>query len=144
MSVTQTVPVVQAGRMDDVPDPEVPPRAQRRTYTAEYKAQVLAEYETADKAGKGALLRREGLYTSLIASWREQRDTAVQAALGRGPGRAKSDPLNRENTRLQRENERLAAELAKARAVIEVQGKVSALLDLLATNSPQNDSEPQK
>src|SRR2546427_4635028 len=54
-----------------VPDPEVPARASRRTYTAHYKAQILAEYDSLDAAGRGALLRRHGLYTSHITNWRK-------------------------------------------------------------------------
>jgi hypothetical protein len=60
-----------AARVEDVPDPQVGVRATRRTYTAKYKIEILAEYERLDKAGKGALLRREGLYMSLISAWRE-------------------------------------------------------------------------
>lgn len=131
----------QAGSMDGVPDPQVPERARRRTYTARYKRDVLAEYEACDRAGKGALLRREGLYTSLIAAWREQRDAGALQALGRPAGARPADPLERENARLRRANERLVAELGKARAVIEVQGKLSALLDTLAADSSRNDSE---
>ncbi len=70
-----------AFRVEDVPDPEVGERASRRTYTAKYKLEVLAEYERLDKAGKGALLRREGLYTSLISAWREQRDNGCPGGL---------------------------------------------------------------
>src|SRR5436190_23400162 len=68
-----------------VPDPEVPAKARSRTYSAAYKARVLAEYESLDKAGKGALLRREGLYTSLISTWRQQRDQGALQALGTTP-----------------------------------------------------------
>lgn len=68
---------------NDVPDPEVPERARRRTYTAAYKRDVLAEYEACDRAGKGALLRREGLYSSLLSAWREQRDKGgLEAQVG--------------------------------------------------------------
>lgn len=135
----------QTGSMVDDPDPEVPARASRRTYTAAYKARVLAEYEAADRAGKGALLRREGLYTSLISAWREQRDAGALAALGKAAGRAPSDPLERENARLRRENERLTAQLDKAQTVIEIQGKLSALLDQLAPGSsdPGKGGEPR-
>jgi transposase-like protein len=125
-----------------VPEPEVPARARSRTYSAAYKARVLAEYESLDKAGKGALLRREGLYTSLISAWRVQRDQGVKEALARPAGRPAADPRDRENARLRLENERLQAELAKARKVIEVQGKLSALLGQLATDSPNSGSEP--
>jgi len=127
--------------VSDVPDPEVPERARRRTYTAKYKRDVLAEYEATDRAGKGALLRREGLYSSLISAWRDQRDSGALQALGRTSGPVPADPAQREAARLRRENERLATELDKARKVIEVQSKLSALLDTLATDSSRNDSE---
>lgn len=127
---------------EQVPDPEVPAKARTRRYSASYKAKILAEYEELDKAGKGALLRREGLYTSLIASWRTQRDQGALAALAKPAGRPQADPKDRENARLRQENERLAAELEKARKVIEVQGKLSALLGQLATDSPTSGSEP--
>jgi transposase len=125
-----------------VPDPEVPAKAATRRYSASYKAKILAEYEQLDKAGKGALLRREGLYSSLISAWRDQRDAAGLAALAKPAGRPSADPKERENARLRRENERLTAELAKARKVIDVQGKLSALLGQLATDSPTSGSEP--
>ena len=121
---------------EQVPDPEVPARAKPRTYSARYKARILAEYESLDKAGKGALLRREGLYTSLISAWRDQRDKGALAALAAPAGRPAADPAERENARLRRQIERLEADLGKARTVIEVQGKLSALLDQLATGSP--------
>lgn len=125
-----------------VPDPEVPAKAQSRRYSASYKAKILAEYEELDKAGKGALLRREGLYSSLIAAWRQQRDQGALAALAKPAGRPAADPRDRENARLRRENERLTAELDTARKVIDVQGKLSALLGQLATDSPSSGSEP--
>jgi len=140
-TVTRPVPARQSGLVSDVPDPEVPERARRRTYTARYKRDVLAEYEAADRAGKGALLRREGLYSSLISAWRDQRDSGALQALARSSGPAPADPAQREAARLRKENERLASELDKARKVIEVQSKLSALLDTLATDSSRNDSE---
>lgn len=140
-TVTQPVGSRQSGSVSDVPDPEVPERARRRTYTAKYKRDVLAEYEAADRGGKGALLRREGLYTSLISAWRDQRDKGALEALARSSGPAPADPAQREVARLRQENQRLAAELDKTRRVIEVQSKLSALLDTLATDSSRNDSE---
>ena len=129
-----------------MPDPQVPerPRPPRR-YSAAYKLRILGEYEQLDKAGKGALLRREGLYTSLISEWRKQRDKGALAALGadRRPGRPLVDPRERENARLRRRVERLEAELARARKVIEVQGELSALLGGLAAGSAEpTDREP--
>jgi hypothetical protein len=131
----------QVSSRDEVPDPQVPARARSRSYTAPYKARILVEYDGLDKAGKGALLRREGLYTSLISAWRIQRDQGARAALARPVGRAPADARDRELARLRRETERLTAELAKARMVIEVQGKLSALLGQLATDSPSGGSE---
>lgn len=119
-----------------VPDPQVEARSSGpRRYTAEYKARILTEYETLDKKGKGALLRREGLYSSLITTWRQQRDKGAQAALAAAAGRPKADPRDKEIARLKAEKARLEADLAKARTVIEVQGKLSALLDQFATDS---------
>ncbi len=143
MSTTMTPRPVsgQAVPMEDVPDPQVLERARRRTYTAKYKAEILAEYEACDRAGKGALLRREGLYTSLISAWREQRDTGAAEGLARPAGAQPTSSAQREAARLRRENERLTAELDTARQVIEIQGKLSALLETLATDSSRNDSE---
>jgi tRNA G18 (ribose-2'-O)-methylase SpoU len=67
--------------MEKVPDPEVPAKARTRQYSAACKARILAEYKSLDKAGKGALLRREGLYTSLLAAWKAQRDRGVREPL---------------------------------------------------------------
>ena len=128
--------------INQVPDPEVPAKARSRTYSAAYKARVLAEYESLDKAGKGAQLRREGLYTSLISAWRQQRDQGALQALAKPAGRPLADPVDRENVRLRKDNERLRAQLDQARRVIEVQGKLSALLEQLATDSQSSGSEP--
>ena len=135
----------QAGAMNDVtdPDPEVPERARGpRRYSAKYKAQILEEYEGLDKAGKGALLRREGLYTSLISEWRKQRDSGALQALAKPAGRQPADPRDQQVARLRRRVEQLESELGKARKVIEVQGKLSALLEQLATDSvPETGGE---
>jgi transposase len=136
---TKVRPGVHSGGMseEDGPDPEVPERARTRRFSAAYKARTLAEYEGLGKAGKGALLRREGLYSSLISEWRKQRDKGALEALAKPSGRPPADPVERENAALRRENERLAAELARARQVIEVQGKLSALLEQFATGSAE-------
>ena len=125
------------------PDPEVPERARGpRRYSAKYKARILDEYERLDKAAKGALLRREGLYSSLISEWRKQRDRGALEALAKPAGRQPADPRDRELALLRREHERLSAELDKARKVIEVQGKLSALLEQLATDgAPETGGE---
>jgi transposase len=129
------------GMNDDEREVEVPAKARRRTYSARYKLQVLAEYEKLDREGKGALLRREGLYTSLISEWRKQRDKGALEALGQLRGRKPADPGDKELERLRRDKDRLERELATARRVIEVQGKLSALLDELAADSATNERE---
>ena len=135
----------QSGGVNETndPDPQVPERGRgRRRFPASYKARILEEYESLDKADKGALLRREGLYTSLISEWRKQRDRGALEALAKPAGRQPADPVDRELARLRRQNERLEDDLSTARRVIEVQGKLSALLDELATNSaPTNRGE---
>jgi len=92
-----------------------------------------------DKAAKGALLRREGLYSSLISEWRKQRDRSALEALAKPAGRQLGDPRDREVARLRKDNERLESELSKARKAIEVQGKLPALLGQLA-----NDRTPEQ
>ena len=120
------------GRVESRPDPELVDRAKRRTFTAEYKRQILEEADACTKAGEiGALLRREGLYSSQLTDWRRQRERGVLEALGPTRGRPKVNPLQAKLERLRRRAERAEAELAQARKVIEVQGKVSALLGVL-------------
>jgi transposase len=114
---------------DVVPDPELVERPRRRRFTAEYKLRILQEADACTRPGEiGALLRREGLYSSLLSAWRQQREEGALAALKRPRGRRGPHPLEAENARLRERVTRAEAELAKARKVIEVQGNVSALL----------------
>ena len=128
---------VHADGMDDDadhPDSEVPERASRRTFTAEYKALIVAEYEGLVDGEKGALLRREGLYSSLISEWRK----AAARGAGRGlakRGRRGPEAKDREIVRLRAEVVRLRGEVDKRDKVIEVQGKVSALLEELSKSA---------
>jgi transposase-like protein len=117
-----------AGRAG-APDPELPERAQRRRFTAAYKLRILQAADACTEPGEtGALLRREGLYSSHLSAWRKQRDEGALKALAPSAGRRKVHPLQAENTQLRQRAERAEAGLAKARKVIEVQGNVSALL----------------
>jgi transposase len=114
------------------PDPEVVAKPKRRTYTAEYKQRILAEVEAVapTPGGVGALLRREGLYSSLLSYWRRERADGIHEALTprkRGP-KSKRNPLEDEVQRLRRQNGRLAEDLRKAHIIIDVQKKVAALL----------------
>ncbi len=130
------------GRVTDETDPQVPERARRRSFTAAYKLQVLAEYDAAGPGDKGAVLRRHGLYSSHVTEWRKARDAGALAGLSAVRGRPPADSVERENARLQRENERLARQLANARLVIEVQGKVSALLEQLSGSADSDRTPP--
>lgn len=125
------------------PDPEWVERPRRRTFTAAYKRRILLEAASCHRPGEiGALLRREGLYTSHLSAWRKQREQGRLAGSGTPRGRRPKDPLAVENERLRRQVARAEAELAKAKKVIEVQGKVSALLGvLLEPDSAGQDDE---
>lgn len=114
------------------PNPEVPERAQRRQFTATYKLRILEEADGCTAAGQlGALLRREGLYSSHLAEWRRHRAQGTLAALAPGRrGRPAASAPAAEFTHLRQENERLTRQLAVAEAIIEIQKKVSSLLGL--------------
>ena len=127
--------------MVDVPDPQVPERARRRTYTAKYKRDILAEYDSLTRQGRGALLRREKLYTYLVSSSRDQSDKGVLVALARTAGAPTDSVSEKGSARLRKENLRLSGELDTARQVIAIQGKLSALLDQLSTNSSAKNTE---
>jgi transposase len=117
------------------PDPEVPERARRRRFTAKYKLEVLAAYDAAPDGEKGAVLRREGLYSSHITEWRKARDAGALAALAMPRGRKRRDPQDEQIARLQAEKQRLERELAKTRAVVDVQAKLHALLETLSESA---------
>lgn len=132
----------------------------RRVFTPEYKLRMVAEYDRATEPGeRGALLRREGLYHSHIIEWRKARDAGVLAArtaaeqpdAGRGrpgeparPRRRRHSPGSAEQAeleRLRRQNEKLAKDLARTQAALEIMGKAHALLELLS-ESGQDKPEP--
>jgi transposase len=116
----------------DVPEPEVVPVGQRRRYSAGYKLRILEEADACDEPGAiGALLRREGLYSSHLGNWRKSRAQGQLDGLqprGRGREADATGGLREEVERLRREKDRLAARLAQAEAIIEVQKKLSQLL----------------
>lgn len=125
------------------PDPELVEQAKRRSFTAEYKARILAEADACTRPGAvGELLRREGLYTSHLTYWRKQRKDGALKELGKARGRKPVDRRDEEIAKLTRKLERSEAELAKARRVIEIQGNVSALLEeMLGTDSASRSTE---
>ena len=131
-----------AGRVtgeQERPDPEVPEKARRRTFTAQYKQEVLAAYDAAASGEKGAILRREGLYSSLITEWRRARDAGALAGLRQPVGRPAADPRDAQIARLRKEKAKLEQELAKARFVVDVQAKLQALLETISESA---DTEP--
>ncbi len=123
----------------DEPDPAARPR--RRTFTAEYKARILDEYDALPHGSekRGALVRREGLYTSHLAEWRKARAAGARDALGPRV-KARRSPEAVEVDRLRRRNERLESELARTRLALEITGKAHALLELLSESA---DTDPR-
>lgn len=117
-------------------------RVVRRIFTADYKLSVLAEYDRCSEPGeRGALLRREGLYSSLVTDWRRQhRAGTLKMTEGRTSEGGRGMPSAGEVARLRRENEQLKIRLAKAEAIIEVQGRVQALLEQLSKSADNDDS----
>ena len=123
---------VDADQVGEQSDPA--PRPVRRTFTAEYRAQLVAEYEAAPHGQKSAVLRREGLYHSTVREWMQARDAVAREASGPtrrygGSGRAggTEDP-----GKLRAENARLSRELAKSQAVVEIMGKLQGLLETIS------------
>jgi len=127
----------------DAPDPELIERPRRRRFSAEYKLAIVREADACSRPGEiGELLRREGLYSSLLTEWRRARDAGALEALERPRGRRAPHPLEAENADLRARAERAEAELGKAKKVIEVQGNVSALLgELLEPRGASTSTE---
>lgn len=121
---------------------EVPERAARRQFRAEYKAGILAEYEKAGRGEQGALLRREGLYSSHIDAWRKLCEAGVLRGLAptkRGRKPKVVNPLGRENADLRRALARAEHKLKRAEAIIEIQKKVAQVLRDLDAETPEGD-----
>ncbi len=116
----------------EVPNPEVVPRAKRRQFTAAYKLRMLEEADRCQGPGQiGALLRREGLYSSHLSRWRQLRASGQLQALGSQKRGRQSVVEDEDVVRLRQENERLRGQLAQAELVIDVQKKLSQLLGLM-------------
>jgi len=121
-----------------VPDPEVPEKKARRKFTAKYKLSVLSEADGCTEPGQiGALLRREGLYSSHLTKWRRQRDDGILNAMGpkkRGRKPIEPNPLIVEVASLQKRNRKLEERLRQAELIIEAQKKISEILDTCLGN----------
>ncbi len=144
MTVLTTIPTpgVHAGAVMDHSSGEVPERARRRTFTAAYKLKIVEEYEAASPGLRGEVLRREGLYSSHLTEWRKARDVGALSGLAATRGRPPADPVERDNERLRARTSQLEADLDTARRVIEVQGKVSALLEDLSRRAHDASAGP--
>ena len=127
------------GVTDDDIDPAARPT--RRTFSAEYKAGIVAEYDSHPKGSdeRGAILRREGLYTSHISEWRKQAAAGAREGLA-GKSRQRRSAEQIELDKLRRQNERLARELERTQTALEITGKVHALLEQLSESA---DTEPK-
>jgi transposase len=128
-----------------IPDPEVVPTAKRRRFSAQYKLRILEEADTCTEPGEiGALLRREGIYSSYLSRWRREQDQSQSEALSpkkRGPKAPVDEALAKEMAKLRRENERLQARLVQAETIIEVQKKLSQLLGLSPVESESRERQ---
>lgn len=111
-----------------------PARGTRQRYSADYKLEILAEYDTLDRHGKGKMLQREGLYTSLLSQWRKQRDEGMRTALSAKPGRPGVHPVARKNVELRSRVESLETDLQRARTVIELQAQLLTVLEEFPTD----------
>jgi len=135
-----------AGNGKPISDPAVAEKPVRRRFTAEYKLRILCEADRCTESGQlGALLRREGLYSSLLSTWRQQRDQGTLAGLTpkrRGRKANPDAPLIAENQRLTRETQRLAAKLRQAETIIEIQKKLSEILGIPLPPTDNSGSEP--
>ena len=116
------------------PDPEVSEKKARRKFTAQYKLQILEEADACTEPGQlGAFLRRKGLYSSYLSTWRRQREEGLLDALSpkkRGRKEKEKNPLTQKVAKLERENERLKGKLKKAEIIIDVQKKISQILGI--------------
>jgi len=133
--MTLTTADLPTALVDDGPVGPRAERPRRRTFTAGYKAAIVAEYDAAESGVKGAILRREGLYSSHVVEWRKARDAAALAGLAAAPRPAKQSPEQAEIQRLTARAERAELELAKTRAALEVVGKAHALLGLISESA---------
>ena len=124
------------------PDPEVPEKKPRRKFTAQYKLRILEEADACKEPGQiGALLRREGLYSSNLNTWRRQKEKGLLEALSpkkRGRKEKEKNPLAPRVSQLERENERLRKKLKQAEIIIDVQKKISQILGI-SQNLPEEE-----
>ncbi len=139
MTIASLAGCTDTDQVDNVPDRGA--RARRRTFTAEYKARILDEYDalSVGSSERGALLRREGLYSSHIAEWRKARDAGAREGLS-AKGKPKRSAEQVELDKLRRRTKQLQAELERTKLALEITGKAHALLEMLCESA---DVEPK-
>ena len=123
--------------------PRLPDKPRRRSFSAEYKLAIVADYDAcAGDGDKGALLRREGLYSSHIVEWRRARDNGALSGLAAQPRPAKTNPDTAALAKANRRIARLESDLAKHKLALGIAGKAHALLEMLAENATDDTSTP--
>ncbi len=140
MTLTLTTADLRGSSIDNEVMSPRSDRPKRRSFTAQYKLDILAEYDAADPAVRGALLRREGLYSSHLSEWRKARDSGAAAGLGSAPRSGKRSAQEVTNAKLLARAERAERELARTKAALEIVGKAHALLEMLSESA---DTQPR-
>jgi transposase len=135
ITLTLTAADLPGTSVEDGPMSPRSDQPRRRSFTAKYKLDILTEYDAADPAARGVLLRREGLYSSHLSEWRKARDSGALSGLAPAsrPGRKTAEQV--ENTKLKARAERAERELAKTKAALEIVGKAHALLEMLSESA---------
>ncbi len=140
MTLTLTAADLLTGPVEDGAMSPRSDRPRRRSFTAQYKLDMLTEYDATDAAGRGVLLRREGLYSSHLSEWRKARDSGALGGLAPAARPSKTSVEQRELAKATARAERAERELAKTQAALEIVGKAHALLELLSESA---DTEPR-
>lgn len=142
---TTSAPLTTRAQNGGMPDQNPAPKPKRRQFSAEYKLSILEQYERiTEEGGKGAFLRREGLYSSHIVEWQRAREVGALSGLTQKHRKKRTD-AERELERLRRRNAKLEDQLAKHRVALEAQGKASELLSqLLAQSTPEEVQQPEE
>jgi transposase len=140
ITLTLTAADLSGASVEDGPMSPRSDRPRRRSFSAQYKLDILTEYDAADPAARGVLLRREGLYSSHLSEWRKARDSGALSGLAPASRPARQSVEQVENAKLKARAERAERELAKTKAALEIVGKAHALLEMLSESA---DTEPR-
>ena len=140
MTLTLTAADLLTGPVEDGAMSPRSDRPRRRSFTAQYKLDMLTEYDAADAAARGVLLRREGLYSSHLSEWRKARDSGALGGLSPAARPSATSVEQRELAKATARAERAERELAKTKAALEIVGKAHALLEMLSESA---DTEPR-